>query len=149
MGPGTWRASAKRYPEIWVVRGFVSNAEGVTTVKSWELGGCWLQGLRGHRGWPGPARRTRRTHWWGSTHETGTRDGRTAEGDLRVGRGYSSEESRARGGEIGCAKAQTSSDEGRGVVWANIGVRDGAGLASHHAGHGEPARMKSNKAKNG
>jgi hypothetical protein len=32
-----------------------------------------LHGLQGHRSWPGPARRTQQTHWWGSGHETETR----------------------------------------------------------------------------
>jgi hypothetical protein len=64
-----------------------------------------------------------------------------------MGRGYSSEESRARGGKIGCAKARTSSDEGRGVLWANTRARDGAGLANHHAGRSELAQMNSDEAK--
>ena len=72
---------------------------------------------------------------------------RTAEGKLRAGQGNSSEESRPQGGEIGCAKARTSSGEGRGALWNNTGARCEAELASHRAGHDEPARMNSGEAK--
>jgi hypothetical protein len=62
-------------------------------------------------------------------------------GKLRAGRGNSSEESWSRGGAIVCDKAQTSSSEGRGVPWTNIGAWDEAELASHRAGRGEPTRI--------
>jgi hypothetical protein len=51
-----------------------------SAVKSPELGRVWAIGVPRSPGWPGSAIRTRRTHLWGSGHETGTRDGRTAEG---------------------------------------------------------------------
>jgi hypothetical protein len=60
-------------------------------------------------------------------------------GELQAGRGNSNEESRARGGAIGCDKAWTSSSEGRGVLWANTGAQDGAKLANHRVGCGKPA----------
>ena len=69
------------------------------------------------------------------------------EGKLRAGRGNSGEEYRSWTGAIGCAKARTGSDEGRGVLWVNTGARCEAELASHRAGHDEPARMNSGEAK--
>jgi hypothetical protein len=42
-------------------------------------------------------RKTRRTHWWGSSHETGVRETRTAEEKLRAGRANSGEEFQPRG----------------------------------------------------
>jgi hypothetical protein len=56
------------------------------------------------------------------------------EGKLWAGWGNSGEESRLRGWAIECAKARTSSSEGRGVLWANTGAQDGANLAGHRAG---------------
>jgi hypothetical protein len=55
-----------------------------------------------------------RTRWWGSNHKIETRGEITVEGKLQVGQANSSEKSRPREGGIGCAKAQTSSGEGRG-----------------------------------
>jgi hypothetical protein len=55
-------------------------------------------------------------------------------GVLRAGRGNSGEESRLLGGAIGCAKAQTSSGEGRETLWATTRARDRANLAGHHTG---------------
>jgi hypothetical protein len=49
------------------------------------------------------------------------------EGKLQVGQANSSEKSRPREGGIGCAKAQTSSGEGRGMLWINAGARGGGG----------------------
>jgi hypothetical protein len=92
-------------------------------------------------------RRARRTHWWGSGHETKTRGERKAEGKLRAGRGKSGNESRSRGGGIERAKAWTSSGEGRGMLWTNAGAWDMVNLAGHRAGRGEPARMNSGETK--
>jgi hypothetical protein len=57
--------------------------------------------------------------------------------------GDSGEESRPRGGAIGCDRARSSSSGGRGVLWANTGAWDGAELASHRAGHGELVQINS------
>jgi hypothetical protein len=57
-----------------------------------------------------------------------------AEGALRVGRGYSSEQSRPRGGGIGCAEAGTTSDEGWGTLRAKAQARGGAKLTRLCAG---------------
>jgi hypothetical protein len=43
-----------------------------------------------------------------------------------VGQGNSDEQSRPRGGEIRCAKAQTSSDEVRETLWTKARARDAA-----------------------
>jgi hypothetical protein len=72
---------------------------------------------------------------------------RTVEGKLRVDRGKSGEESRPWRGRIGCAKARTSSGEGRGVLRTNTGAQCEAESASHRAGHGELVRMDSGMAK--
>jgi hypothetical protein len=64
-----------------------------------------------------------------------------------VDQGNFGEESRQRGGAIGCAKACTSSDERIGVLWTNTGARCEAELAGHRAGHDEPTRMNSGEAK--
>jgi hypothetical protein len=71
----------------------------------------------------------------GSATRPGPEMGERRRGKFRVGRGNSSEESRPRGGAIRCNKARTSSGEGRGVPWANIGARDRTELASHRVGH--------------
>jgi hypothetical protein len=81
-----------------------------------------------------------------SATRPGPEMGERRRGKLRAGRGNSGEESRPRGGAIGCNKAQTSSCEGRGVPWANTGARDRTELASHCAGRDEPARINSSDA---
>jgi hypothetical protein len=88
----------------------------------------------GRQSWPKMARRTRRTHWRGSSHENRTEDEGTTEGMLRAGRGNSGEESRPRGGAIGHAKARTSSSKGRGILCATTGARDGANLVGCRVG---------------
>jgi hypothetical protein len=72
--------------------------------------------------------------------------GERRRGKLQADRGNSDEESRLRGGSIGCDKARTSFDEGRAVPWANTGARDGAELASHRARRGEPTQINSGEA---
>jgi hypothetical protein len=47
---------------------------------------------------------------------------------------------------IGCDRARSSTDEGRGVLWANSGAQDEAKLACHRAGRGEPSRVNSGEA---
>jgi hypothetical protein len=62
-------------------------------------------------------------------------------------RGNSGGEFRTRGGAIGCDRARSSSNEDRGVLWANTGAWDGAELAGHRTGRGELARPNSGEAK--
>jgi hypothetical protein len=57
-----------------------------------------------------------------------------AEGVLRAGRGYSGEQSRPRGGRIGCAEAGTTSGEGWGTPRAEAQAWGEAKLAKRHAG---------------
>jgi hypothetical protein len=64
-----------------------------------------------------------------------------------VGRGNFDNESRSWAGGIECAKAWTSSGEGRGMLWTNAGAWDRVNLAGHRAGRGEPAWMNSGEAK--
>jgi hypothetical protein len=72
---------------------------------------------------------------------------RTTEGNLRADQGNSGEESRPRGGRIRCAKARTSSVEGRGVLRTNTRAQCDAESANHREGRDEPARMNFSKAK--
>jgi hypothetical protein len=72
--------------------------------------------------------------------------GERRRGELGAGRGNSGEESRPRGGVIGCDRARSSTDEGRGVLWSNSEAQDEAKLACHRAGRGEPTRVNSSKA---
>jgi hypothetical protein len=58
----------------------------------------------------------------GFGHETGVREGRIAEGELRVGRGNSGEESRSGRGYLWQAKAWTSYDWVRGTSRTNAGA---------------------------
>jgi hypothetical protein len=67
-----------------------------------------------------------------SGRENGTGGGRTVEGVLRAGRDNFGEESRLRGGGIGCAKGRAISGEGRETLWTTTGAWDGAILAGHH-----------------
>jgi hypothetical protein len=55
----------------------------------------------------------------------------------RAGRDNFGKESRPQGGGIGCAKARTSSGEGRGTLWTTTGAWDGANSAGHCAGAAE------------
>jgi hypothetical protein len=64
--------------------------------------------------WPGLVSGARRTRWRGSGCENMTGGEGMADGALLAGWGYSDEQSRPRGGGIGCAKASTSSVEGGG-----------------------------------
>jgi hypothetical protein len=57
-----------------------------------------------------------------------------AEGVLWAGGGHSGEQSRPRGGGIGCAETSDSSSEGGGTPRAKIRVQDGAKLTRHCAG---------------
>jgi hypothetical protein len=54
--------------------------------------------------------------------------------------GNSGEESRPRGEAIECDRARSSSDGGRGVLWANIGAWGRVESVRHHVGRGEQAR---------
>jgi hypothetical protein len=54
--------------------------------------------------------------------------------DIQAGQGDLGEESRPRGGGIGHAKAQASSDEGRGTLWTSTRARNMANLAGRRAG---------------
>jgi hypothetical protein len=56
-----------------------------------------------------------------------------AEGALQASRGYSGEQSRPRGGGIGCAKAGTTSGEGWGTPRAKEQSRGGAKSTRHRA----------------
>jgi hypothetical protein len=56
-----------------------------------------------------------------------------AEGDLRAGRGSSSEEFRLLGEAIDHDRARASSSGGGGALWANVEALDGVGLAEHRA----------------
>jgi hypothetical protein len=94
-----------------------------------------LRRFRGRRGWPELKRKTRRTRWWGCGHETGVREGRTAEERLRVGRGNQPRQGSARNGG------------GGEVLWIYTGTRDGAGLAGHRAGRGEQTRPHTGETK--
>jgi hypothetical protein len=69
-------------------------------------------------------RKTRRTHWWGSSHETGVREGKQVEEKLRVGRGNSGEESRPQKGDLGRAMAWTNFGRVRGTSGTNAGAPD-------------------------
>jgi hypothetical protein len=71
-----------------------------------------------------------------------------AEGVLRAGRGYSGEQSRPRGGGIGCAEAGTTSGEGWGTPRAEAQAWGKAKLAKRRAGAADwrgraPASAKS------
>jgi hypothetical protein len=70
-----------------------------------------LRRFRGRRGWPELKRKTRRTRWWGCSHEIGVREGRTVGGRLRAGRGNSGEEFRPWGGAIDRDKARLEPTE--------------------------------------
>jgi hypothetical protein len=48
--------------------------------------------------------------------------------------GNSDDESRPRGGKIGCAKARTGSGEVKGTLWTKARARDGAESIDHRAG---------------
>jgi hypothetical protein len=69
---------------------------------------------------------TRRTRWWGFGRENGAGSWQTTERALRVGRGYSSEQSRPRGGVIKRAEADIGSGEGCGTPRAEKQARGGA-----------------------
>jgi hypothetical protein len=79
-------------------------------------------------------RKTRRTHCWDFDHETGVREGRTAEERLRAGRGNSGEESRPRRGGSGRARAWTNFDRVRGTSGTDAGAPDQANSTGHRAG---------------
>jgi hypothetical protein len=86
MGPDTGRAGGdggdQHLEGLTAAGAAPSHGGGVT-----EVGADACYGFRGHRCWPELKRKTRRTRWWGCGHETGVREGRTAEERLRAGRG--------------------------------------------------------------
>jgi hypothetical protein len=94
-----------------------------------------LRRFQGRRGWPETKRSTQETHWWGFGHETGVREGRTAEERLRAGRGNSVEESRPRIGGLRRARAWTSFSRARGTSGTDAGALDWTNLASHRVTH--------------
>jgi hypothetical protein len=57
-----------------------------------------------------------------------------AEGALRVGRANSGEQSRSRGGKIGCAKASASSGKGGGTLQTKARARGKAESTRRRAG---------------
>jgi hypothetical protein len=73
-------------------------------------------------------------HLWGCGHETGVKEGRTAEERFRAGRGNFGEEFRPLGEAIDRDSARSSSSGGGGALWANVGALDRVGLAGHRAG---------------
>jgi hypothetical protein len=150
MGPGAERACDRdRMVEI-NTGGFAAPG---TAAFAPQRESCWSWGGCGYRGSEvagvGQDRRGEPSEHTGGV--LATRPGphmgeRRRESFGRV-RGNSSEESRPRGEEIECDRAQSSSDGARGVLWANTGARDRAELAEHHAGHGEQARPNFGEAK--
>jgi hypothetical protein len=79
-------------------------------------------------------RKTRRTHWWGFDYETGVREGRIAEGELRASRGCSGEEFRPQGGGLRRARAWTNFSRARGMPGTDEGALDQTNLAGHRTG---------------
>jgi hypothetical protein len=91
--------------------------------------------------------RTRQALWRGPDGENGIETGRGRRGDLGRTKVHSDDQYLSRWGLIGRATAQTSSNEGRGILLTNIGARREAKLTSHRVGHSEAARLNSSEAK--
>jgi hypothetical protein len=70
-------------------------------------------------------RRTRRTHWWGSGHETEARSKRAAEENLQASWGNSGEESRPQEGKSGALRLGLAPARGGECCGPTLGLRTG------------------------
>jgi hypothetical protein len=160
MGPGGGRACVKRYPEIWAVR---SGSDGRDQHR--VFCGCAVPLLL----LGSEVARARAGVGYMGSEVAGVRRDLRGEPDKHIGGvlamrsglemgerrressgwvgGNSSEESRSRGEAIECDRARSSSNGGRGVLWANTGAWDEAELAEHRVGRDEQARPNSGEAK--